>query len=164
LSEVECWAGRYEAAAALASESYRIAVRCESESLRFRAVHRVALVHAYRGDVEAARNAGREADDLVQGEGDLHAAVASAWVHTFLELSVGNPQAAIDRGRPLAGVIVECDVVEPGPTFSLVPDLIEALVSVCDLVQAAFYLGAFEAHAERAGTSGPLPRWLVLTL
>ena len=148
LSEVECFSGRYEPAAALAAESHRIALRCENPRLCATSLLRVALVHAHRGDVDAARAAGLEADELMREQDELPAIGASAWVLSFLELSVGNPQGAIDRMRPLARPLAECDVVQPFATSAPFPDLIEALVSVGELEQASFYLNVFERRAE----------------
>ena len=148
LSEIECFAGHYDPAAALAAESHRIALQCENHRLCATSLLRVALVNAHRGDVDAAREAALKADELMREVDELHAVGASAWVLSFLELSVGNPQGAIDRMLPIARPLAECDVVQPVPTSAPIPDLIEALVSVGELEQASFYLRAFERRAE----------------
>ena len=151
MSEVECFGGRYDHASTLASEAYRIALQCEEHALRATSLHRVALVEAYRGNVEAAREAGEQADDLMGQLQDLHRVSASAWMLSFLELSAGNPGAAIDHALPVARPLVECDVMQPGSAFALFPNLIEALVAVGELEHASFFLQTFEERAEVSG-------------
>jgi len=151
MSEVECFAGRYDVSAGLASEGYRIALQSEEHALCATSLHRVALVEAHRGNVDAAREAGARADDLMRQRRDLHAVSASSWMLSFLELSAGNPEAAIEQALPSARMLVDCDVMQPGSAYALFPNLVEALLAVGELEQASSFLQTFQ---ERSLVSG----------
>ncbi len=156
LSEVECFAGRYELASEHAAAAHRIAVQCESERLLFSALNRMAMVTAHQGYVDEAHAACAEVDELMQRSKELHAVGAAAWVRAFLELSLGNAQGAIDQIQPLARALVDCDVIEPMPILGPIPDLIEALVAVGDLDEASSYLAALHRRAEASRNSWAL--------
>jgi len=156
LSEVECWTGRYELAAKYAHASYRMADQCDRDVLRGAALNRVVPVETLRGRIEEARNAAAELEALTDRTEDIHAASASAWVLVFLDLSLGNPQAVVDRVRPLAPRLVECSVVEPKPTLPWAPDLIEALVALGELDEASFYAEALERRGRATGRTWAL--------
>ena len=90
LSEVECFEGRYKAAVRHAEDAYRIAVQCEHERNRSGALLRITLANAYLGNVDAARAAGAQAEELMLRNEDFHSRGASAMVLIFLSSRSGT--------------------------------------------------------------------------
>lgn len=68
----------------------------------------------------------------------------------FLELSLGDHEAAERWLQPLPDLLASRGIVEPG-IYPFAPDLVEALVALGDLDRAASVLGPFEQHASELG-------------
>src|SRR5262249_43748180 len=121
------------------------------DGLRAGATYRVALAEAYRGRTEHARAVAEEATHLTDRAETLHARGAVAWVMTFLEVSLGRHDRAVECAAPFAAGLVVSEAAEPLVAFVFLPDLIEALVATGDLVQASYFTDALErrGHATR---------------
>lgn len=148
LSELECFAGEYAAAAEHAFDAADVARRAGLDSLRAGATYRLALADAYRGRTEQARAATEEATYLADRTEALHTRGAVAWVMTFLEVSLGRHDHAVECAAPFAARMVDSAVAEPLVAFVFLPDLIEALVATGDLGQAAFFTDALERRGQ----------------
>ena len=135
LAEVECRAGNWEAATRHAEEAYEIDVESGRIWGRGHTLFPKALVEAHRGDVEAARADAEEGLRLCLMNDDPFNGSCNEAVLGFLELSLSNPSAAIERLDPVLAFLDEMGAAEPG-IISCVPDAIEALVAMGDVERA----------------------------
>jgi DNA-binding CsgD family transcriptional regulator len=157
LAEVECRAGNWEVAASHAQEAYEIDVESGRVLGQGHMLFPKALVAAYRGDVDRARSDAEEGlRRCLRNEDTLDASCNRA-VLGFLELSLRNPVAAIDRLEPVLAFLDGLGSPEPG-VVPCVPDAIEALVSLGRLDAAE---GLLE-RLERQGRTLDRP-WAVAT-
>jgi len=152
---LEWRAGNWDLAAGHAAECLAIRHEYGIEGSQPIAELPAAMVAAYRGQVEEARDrstralARSERDDIFISQ-SAHRAVLG-----FIELSLGDPAAALGylrRGweiRDLAGLM------EPGHRFELA-DTLEALIAVGDLVEAEQKLQEWERRAKRLDRSWAL--------
>jgi DNA-binding CsgD family transcriptional regulator len=116
-----------------------------------------ALVAALKGDVDAARSdAGEGLRRCLRNE-DLLDANCNRAVLGFLELSLSNPAAALERLEPVLAFLDELGSPEPG-IIPCLPDAIEALVSLGRLDEAE---GLVE-RLERQGRTLDRP-WAIAT-
>jgi DNA-binding CsgD family transcriptional regulator len=144
LAEVECRAGNWEVASRYAEEAYEIDVESGRIWGRGHTLFPKALVEAHMGNVEAARADAEEGLRLCEMNGDPFDGNCNAAVLGFLELSLSNPSAAIERLDPVLAFLDEMGAAEPG-IMPCVPDAIEALVSLGDLERADGLLAVHEA-------------------
>jgi DNA-binding CsgD family transcriptional regulator len=168
LAEVECRAGNWEVAARHAQEAYDIDVESgrvlgQGHMLFPRALgqgHMLfprALVAALTGDVDAARSDAEEGLRRCLLNEDILDATCHRAVLGFLELSLANPTAAMERLQPVLAFLDEMGSPEPG-IIPVVPDAIEALVSLGRLDEAETLLD----RLERQGRALDRP-WAVAT-
>jgi DNA-binding CsgD family transcriptional regulator len=94
-----------------------------------------ALVDAHLGRVEAARAAAERGSPLAAAIGDETFRILNEHVLGFLELSVGDPARAHAWLGPLVHALYAMEV-GAGTLFRLLPDEIEALISLGELDQA----------------------------
>jgi DNA-binding CsgD family transcriptional regulator len=145
LAEVECRAGNWDVAARHAEEAYEIDVESGRLLGRGHTLFPKALVEAHRGEVDAARTDAEEGLRLCMQNEDLLDASCHGAVLGFLELSLSDPAAAIERLEPVLAFLEAMGSPEPG-VIPCVPDAIEALVALGELKRADDLLGA---HAEK---------------
>jgi DNA-binding CsgD family transcriptional regulator len=145
LAEVECRAGNWDVAARHAEEAYEIDVESGRLLGRGHTLFPKALVEAHRGEVDAARVEAKEGLRLCLLNEDLLDASCHGAVLGFLELSLSDPAAAIERLQPVLGFLDAMGSAEPG-VIPCVPDAIEALVALGELERADELL---VAHAEK---------------
>jgi DNA-binding CsgD family transcriptional regulator len=143
LAEVECRAGNWEAATRHAEEAYEIDVESGRIWGRGHTLFPKALIEAHRGDVEAAHADAEEGLRLCELNGDPFNRSCNGAVLGFLELSLSNPSAAIDRLEPVLAFLDAMGAAEPG-IIPCVPDAIEALVAVGDLERGDALLAVHE--------------------
>jgi DNA-binding CsgD family transcriptional regulator len=143
LAEVECRAGNWEAATRHAEEAFEIDIESGRLWGRGHTLFPKALVEAHTGDVEAARADAEEGLRLCEVNADPFNASCNAAVLGFLELSLSNPSAAIDRLDPVLAFLEEMDAAEPG-IIPCVPDAVEALVALGELERADELLAVHE--------------------
>jgi tetratricopeptide (TPR) repeat protein len=102
-----------------------------------------ALVAALGGDLDTARSDAEEGlRQSLRNEDTLDASCNRA-VLGFLELSLSNPSAALERLEPVLAFLEEMGSPEPG-VIPFVPDAIEALVSLARLDEAEALLERLE--------------------
>ena len=105
-----------------------------------------AILDAHLGRVEQARARAQAAIDRSRTEGMLIGELSFSWVLGFLELSLGDPGAALPHLRRAHGLRDATFVIEPAMRFEL-GDLVEALVATEELDEADQALGAVEVRA-----------------
>jgi DNA-binding CsgD family transcriptional regulator len=127
----ECWRGNLEAAARVAAEAEEKLLALETPVGRMLALTARAQVEAYAGRADGARQVAEQALALAEETG-WKAAVA--WQQTtlgFLELSLGNPDAAAERLTPFVASAIACGLPEPAADGALVHgDAAEALILI----------------------------------
>jgi tetratricopeptide (TPR) repeat protein len=145
LAEVECRAGNWEVAARQAQEAYEIDVESGRVLGQGHMLFPRALVAALTGDVDAARSDAEEGlRRCLRNEDSLDAACHRA-VLGFLELSLSNPTAAMERLEPVLAFLEALGSPEPG-VIPVLPDAIEALVSLGRLEEAEALLDRLEGQ------------------
>jgi tetratricopeptide (TPR) repeat protein len=157
LAEVECRAGNWEAAARHAQEAYEIDVESGRVLGQGHMLFPRALIGALTGDVDAARSDAEEGLRQCLRNEDILDATCHRAVLGFLELSLSNPIAAMERLEPVLAFLDEMGSPEPG-IIPVAPDAIEALVAVGRLEEAEALLD----RLERQGRTLDRP-WAVAT-
>ena len=157
LAEVECRAGNWKAAARHAREAYEIDVDSGRVLGQGHMLFPKALVAALTGDVDAARSDAEEGLRQCLRNEDLLDVSCNRAVLGFLELSLSNPTAAMERLEPVLAFLDELGSSEPG-VIPCVPDAIEALVSLGRLDEAEGLLD----RLERQGRTLDRP-WAIAT-
>jgi len=146
LSELECWTGNWALSAEYAQKGVETAMLCGGPHDRALTLCARALIGACRGDTDQAHADAVDALRAAEQCGLRPALVWSRHALGFLELSRGNHAGAHDWMAPLAEVVADMGVGEPG-SVRFVPDEIEALVGVAALRPAAALLAGFEDRA-----------------
>jgi DNA-binding CsgD family transcriptional regulator len=131
LTELECWARDLSRAEELARRCLELARQLPPSNTEQRLRYATALVDAYRGRVEAARDGARLAGAAARAEGDVLGEMRSDLVLGFLALSLGDPGRASEHLRPLVERLRASGIVEPGVVPAL-PLAAEVLVGVGD--------------------------------
>jgi DNA-binding CsgD family transcriptional regulator len=157
LAEVECRAGNWEVAARHAQEAYEIDVESGRVLGQGHMLFPRALVAALTGDVDTARSDAEEGLRRCLLNEDLLDATCHRAVLGFLELSLSNPTAAMDRLEPALTFLDQLGSPEPGIVPCL-PDAIEARVSLGRLEEAEALLD----RLERQGRTLDRP-WAIAT-
>jgi DNA-binding CsgD family transcriptional regulator/tetratricopeptide (TPR) repeat protein len=114
-----------------------------------------AVIAAHRGRLDEAREVAERGVELAAAAGSLLAAEMYRWLLGFVELSRGDPRAALAQLRPARVLREELHLLEPGSRFEL-PDLLDALVAVGELEEAEAVVGPWEERARRLGRAWAL--------
>jgi DNA-binding CsgD family transcriptional regulator len=157
LAEVECRAGNWEVAARHAQEAYEIDVEAGRVLGQGHMLFPKALVAALTGDVDAARSDAEEGLRRCLRNQDILDAACHRAVLGFLELSLSNAAAALERLEPVLAFLDALGSPEPG-IIPCLPDAIEALVSLGRLEEAEALLD----RLERQGRTLDRP-WAIAT-
>ena len=96
----------------------------------------VSLVDAGRGDVDGARTRAAKGVEEAEGERDWTFAAQCRWVLGLVELSIDNAAAALRCPDPIADMLQDGGIGEPG-CYPFTPDLIEAWAATGHLDRAA---------------------------
>jgi DNA-binding CsgD family transcriptional regulator len=147
LAELEVRAGDLKAAAAYAAEGLDSLVDAGLEQAMEVHLWSTALVAAHHGEVERARAHAGRALELAEAHEDVFHVLTNRSVLGFVELSLGNPEAAERWFEPLEQLTDDMGLEEPG-AFPYVPDEVEALVLTGDLDRACALLDRFERQAQ----------------
>jgi DNA-binding CsgD family transcriptional regulator len=142
LPELEIWTGHWGRAEAVAKEHLALAEATGLESQRVQALYNLALVHAHQGEVAEARREIAEGIAASEAAGDDWMLSGLLPIRGLLELSLGNPAAAVaplSRSWELRKQLGVRAPTRPGP------DLVEALAAAGDLPGAE----AVQADLER---------------
>jgi DNA-binding CsgD family transcriptional regulator/tetratricopeptide (TPR) repeat protein len=131
-SELECWAGNWDAAEEYAMEACRIAEESCQHSMRPATLYSLALVRAHRGQVPQAQELANEALALSDRTGNVPARSMLLSVLGFIALSLDNAHAAHSHMGNLAEVASAVGLGEPS-VVKFLPDEIEALATLGEL-------------------------------
>jgi DNA-binding CsgD family transcriptional regulator len=149
LAWAHVWQGNLPGAARLADEASETAAFLEDRGASAVAYSAAALVHAWQGRTDAAREEGALAASLFDGLGWRAGAIWPCWALGFLELSLGNPAGTDAVLGPLTGLLLGAGDLDPVLGLFM-PDEIEALVELGDGDRASELLAWFEDRARDA--------------
>jgi DNA-binding CsgD family transcriptional regulator len=128
---LECWRGDLAAAERAVDEAEQRLMALDTAVAKMLALTARAQVDVYAGRAESGRHVAEEALGLAEAT-DWKGAMA--WQHMtlgFLELSLGDPEAAAARLAPFAAMAIESGLPEPAADGALVHgDAAEALILV----------------------------------
>ena len=147
LSEVERFAGDWERAHALAAEAHALDRQIWEGRTQSSLFH-CAMIRAQLGHVEAAREAATKGIEQASRANDHHWEANNRCVLGFLELSLGNVQAAAEVLPPLVDQLRGFGVGEPSELLPI-PDALEALVAVGRIDEAEAMARELLATGER---------------
>lgn len=150
LTMIHVWAGEYERAGLVADEQERRAEQLGGHHARLFALTCRAAVAAYTGQVERARSAAFDAIDIAHGTGGHWLAMHPTVSLGFVEVSLGDYQAALDALAPL----LDSFSPERGTEIVLagwLPDAIEALTGVDRVGDAERLVTALRDNGTRTG-------------
>jgi DNA-binding CsgD family transcriptional regulator len=155
LALIEWRAGNWRLAAELADE-----VRAIEEQLGRGGLSPVrqwpsALIAAHRGLIDEARALANEALERADAEEIGTAQAGHRWVLGFLDLSLGDPRAALPKLRMAHQLREAVGHGEPGQMWEL-PDLLDALVTVGEVDEAETLASRWEQQGRRLGRAWPL--------
>jgi DNA-binding CsgD family transcriptional regulator len=153
LTELECRAGRYAAAARFAELGYELAEQVESPYVLGPLLYARALVAAHTGDTDAAR-VHAEASRVAAGE--INSALFETRHRVVLGV-LGTSEGAYEEARsllePLYALRDEAGI-DPDRFYSFWPDLVEALIALRELDRAAEIVTERERHAKALDRAG----------
>ena len=145
LAELELRSGNWDRAERYAAEGLESTVESGLEEAREVHLWSTALVAAHKGDVDPARANAGEGLRIAEAHGDVFHVVTNRSVLGFLELSLGDPEAAHAWMGPLIEITDRWSLAEPG-AFPFMPDEIEALIELGELSAAETLLERLESQ------------------
>jgi DNA-binding CsgD family transcriptional regulator len=151
LTELECRAGNWHRADELASECCELFERRGLELQGSVALYVRSLVDAHLGRVAECRAAGEQGLPIAETAGDAIFTWQLHGVLGFLELSLGNLDAAAQHLRDVPAQLVALGWNEP-TVYPVWPNAIEALIGLGKLAQARAYLEQYEERAQAFGS------------
>ena len=147
LSQLECWAGSWDAAEQYALEGCRIAEETRQQPMRPATLYALALVRGHRGQVDQAHELANEALALCQQTGNIPVTSQLAAMLGFLALSRGDHQAANAHLGALAATTAAVGLGEPS-VVKFLPDQIEALAALGEVRHAWSFTRQLEARGK----------------
>lgn len=156
-SELECWAGNWDAAEEYALEGCRVADEGRQQTMTPATMYSLALVRAHRGQVDQARDLAVEALALCDRTGAVPVISLLLSVLGFAALSLGDHQTAHSHLSRLAEAVAAFGLGEPG-VVKFLPDEIEALIALGKIGRARSLSYELEARGESLGR-----RWALAT-
>jgi DNA-binding CsgD family transcriptional regulator len=144
-SELECWAGNWDAAEEYALEACRVADESRQHTMRPATLYSLALIRAHRGQVGEARELASEALDLCDRTGNVPVRSLVLAVLGFIAVSLDDPGAAHAHLGRLAEVDSAVGLGEPG-VVKFLPDEIEALAALGDVDLARSFARRLEGQ------------------
>jgi DNA-binding CsgD family transcriptional regulator len=156
LTELECAVGNWARADERAAECYELWERRGIEPEGSVALGCRAFVDARLGRVGDARRAGERGVALAAATGNETFRLRNVGILGFLELSLGNVEAAAFHLRDLPARLVEVGWNEPAVAFPVWPDAIEALIGVGELELARSYLHQYDVRIRTFRTPSAL--------
>jgi DNA-binding NarL/FixJ family response regulator len=145
---LETRAGKWSLATRIAADGYEHAEQIGREQDISALLSARALVDAHLGRIREARQAAERGVALSESCGDEVFLLQHLSVLGFIELSVGDPQAADRILRPLAARIASSGWREPS-IFGELPNAIEALVELGKLEEARGLLAELKGRLSR---------------
>ncbi len=149
-SELECWAGNWDAAEEYALEACRVADEGRQHTLRPATLYSLALVRAYRGRVKSARQLASEALALCDRTGNVPVRSMVHSVLGFIAVSLDDAWAAHSHLGHLAQVVSAAGLGDPS-VVKFLPDEIEALAALGEVDLARSFTRQLEQHGKSLG-------------
>jgi DNA-binding CsgD family transcriptional regulator len=146
---LECFRGEFESARRIAEDALERAEQQGTEGSRALAQAAVAVALTYLGRTDEARRAGEEALALFERTNFVVATLWPLGTLGFLELSIGNNDAAADRLGPLTVRAVSMGMGEP-MIMPFAADAAEALVAAGRLEEASAVVDWLEQNGRRS--------------
>jgi DNA-binding CsgD family transcriptional regulator len=147
LSILEWRAGNWDTAALRAADTLMIREQFGRAGLQPIAEMPSAMIAAHQGRLDEARERSERALSLAETEGVRIALSGHRCVLGFIELSRGDPTAALRYLEPAWEIRDSVRLLEPGHRLELA-DTLEALIAVGRLEDAEQKLGAWEERSE----------------
>jgi DNA-binding CsgD family transcriptional regulator len=155
LGELELWAGNWERAASHAQRCAETAVRTSHSAAWLRYLYLDALLSAYRGDADAAREQGLQGLALADELSDVRLIIRTRKTLGFLDLSLGDAAGAADQLERAVRQSAELGFVEPG-IFRLDAEYLAALIALGRYEAARDHLSELESRARAVGRRSAL--------
>ena len=155
LSLLEWRAGNWELGARHAADSLALRAQFGREGEQPVAELPAALIAAHQGRIEDARDRSQRALALAEADGIRIAQSGHRWVLGFIELSRGDPAAALEYLERAWEIRDSVRVLEPGHRLDLA-DTLEALIAVGELAEAERKLVPWEERARALDRSWAL--------
>jgi DNA-binding CsgD family transcriptional regulator len=149
-SELECWAGNWDAAEEYGLEGCRVAGEGRQQTMAPATLYSLALVRAHRGQAQDARELASKALVLCERTGNVPVASQVLSVLGFVALSLDDHQAAHAHLGRLAEATAALGLGEPS-VVKFLPDEIEALVALGELDRARSFARQLEAQGRSFG-------------
>ena len=149
-SELECWAGNWDAAAEYARKAGQLASENQQQAMKPAALYALALILAHRGHTDHATELATEALTACERSGNVALRSSVLSVLGFIALSLGDHRAAHAHLGDAAKAAVGAGIAEPCQVRFL-PDEIEALAA---LGQASVAVAFAQALQERGRSLG----------
>ena len=146
LALIEWRAGDWRRAAELAETARALDEVSGREGLAAIVEWARTLIAAHRGVVDEARERARKAVVQAEASGIGIAVAGHRWVLGFIELSLGDPAAALPHLRAARAAREAVGHGEPGQMWEL-PDLLDALVAVGEVDEAEAITADWERRA-----------------
>jgi DNA-binding CsgD family transcriptional regulator len=146
---LECWRGDFAAASVIAEDTMERALQANADVPLAIACSVRAVVAAYGGAVDDARDSATEALTRFQRCGWLTLAGWPIATLGFLEVSLGEYQAALATLAPLLTQAAASSPAAEIVSASFLPDAVEALVGLGRLDEAEALLDGFSESARR---------------
>jgi DNA-binding CsgD family transcriptional regulator len=147
LAELGCRAGRWVEAAAYAADAAETVAGSGMAASQTHVVRfNQALAAAYLGQAEESRRLATEGLELARANDDAFNGSWNGAVLGFLDLSLGEFDAAHDHLAPVVAYLDRAGAAEPG-VIPCVPDDVEALIALGRTEEARAALEPFEAKA-----------------
>jgi DNA-binding CsgD family transcriptional regulator/tetratricopeptide (TPR) repeat protein len=149
-SELECWAGNWDAAEEYALEGCRIADESYQQTMKPATLYSLALVCAHRGKIVQARELAGQTLALCDRTGNVPVTSFVLSVLGFVALSLDEYQAAHSHLGQLAATTAATGLGEPS-VVKFLPDEIEALVVLGEVDLAWSFTRRLEAQGKSLG-------------
>lgn len=146
LALVEWRAGNWSRAAELADRQFALQEQTGRTGLGPMQAWPRTVIAAHRGLVDEARAVAEVCLASAEESGFQVAAELHRWILGFVELSLGDPAAALEQLRPARELREALHLLEPGSRLEL-PDLLDALVAAGELEEAETVLAPWEERA-----------------
>ena len=128
-SELECWAGNWDAAEEYALEGCRVAEEIGQQTMRPATLYSLALIRAHRGQISQARDLASEALALCDQTGNVPLTSQVLSVLGFAALSLDDHEAVHSHLGRVAEATAAFGLGEPS-VVKFLPDEIEALAAL----------------------------------
>ena len=149
-SELECWAGNWDAAEEYALEGCRIADESCQQTMKPATLYSLALVRAHRGTIVQARELAGQALALCEQTGNVPITSLALSVLGFVALSLDEYQAVHSHLGQLAAATAATGLGEPS-VVKFLPDEIEALAALGEVDRARSFTRQLEAQGTSLG-------------